>query len=160
MRWFGQGTCGPTGYICCVFVQQCFINWFHVGCNIVMIVPVVWERRWQSEIVSAHSDNHLVRQEAIPFILRSRLNCWNRAGHCGPVIRICPVRTSEGTPAVLSEVFVVLLRSLSSSSSCSKRGVRRVACSLILQLKLVRPSLLRSSYVPLSVWSVMQCLSW
>ena len=47
-----------------------------------------------------------------------------------------------------------------SSSSCSKRGARRVACSLILQVKLVRPSLPWSSYVPLSVWSVMQCLSW
>jgi hypothetical protein len=41
-----------------------------------------------------------------------------------------------------------------------KGGVRRVACSLILQVKLVRPSLPRLSYVPLSVWSVMQCLSW
>jgi hypothetical protein len=40
------------------------------------------------------------------------------------------------------------------------KGVRRVACSLILQVKLVRPSLPRSSYDPLSVWSVMQCLSW
>jgi hypothetical protein len=31
------------------------------------------------------------------------------------------------------------------SSSCLKRGVRHVACSLILQVKLVRPSLPRSS---------------
>jgi hypothetical protein len=49
-----------------------------------------------------------VRQEAIPVILRSsRLNCWNRAAHCGLLIGLCPVRTSEGTPAVLNEVFVV-----------------------------------------------------
>ena len=45
----------------------------------------------------------------------------------------------------------IYLSSSSSSSSRSKRGVRRVACSLILQVKLVRPSLPRSSYVPLSV---------
>ena len=41
----------------------------------------------------------------------------------------------------------------SSSSSCSWR-VRRVSCSLILKMKLVPPSLLRSSYVPSSPWSI------
>jgi len=49
--------------------------------------------------------------------------------------------------------------SSSSSSSCSRR-VRRVSCSLILEMKLVPPSLLRSSYVPLSFWSILQCLFW
>jgi len=39
--------------------------------------------------------------------------------------------------------------SMSSSSSCSWR-VRRVSCSLILKMKLVPPSLPRSSYVPSS----------
>ena len=41
----------------------------------------------------------------------------------------------------------------SSSSSCSWR-VRCVPCSLILKVELVPPSLLRSSYVPSSFWSV------
>ena len=40
---------------------------------------------------------------------------------------------------------------LSSSSSCAWR-VRRVSCSLILKMKLVPPSLPRSSYVPSSFW--------
>jgi len=42
----------------------------------------------------------------------------------------------------------------SSSSSCSWR-VRCVSCSLILKMKLVPPSLLRSSYVPSSFWSIL-----
>ena len=46
----------------------------------------------------------------------------------------------------------------SSSSSCSLR-VRCVPCSLILKVELVPPSLLRSSNVPSSFWSVFQCLS-
>ena len=46
-----------------------------------------------------------------------------------------------------------------SLSSCSLR-VRCVPCSLVLKLELVPPSLLRSSNVPSSFWSVLQCLSW
>jgi len=42
----------------------------------------------------------------------------------------------------------------SSSSSCSWR-VRRVSCSLILEMKLVPPSLPRSSYVPSSFWFML-----
>ena len=45
-----------------------------------------------------------------------------------------------------------------SSSSCSLR-VRCIPCSLILKVELVPPSLLRSSNVPSSFWSVFQCLS-
>jgi hypothetical protein len=41
-----------------------------------------------------------------------------------------------------------------SSSSCSWR-VRRVSCSLILEMKLVPPPLPRSSYVPLSFWLIL-----
>jgi hypothetical protein len=41
-----------------------------------------------------------------------------------------------------------------------KGGLGVLPDPLILQVKLVRPYLPRSSYVPLSVWSVMQCLSW
>ena len=48
---------------------------------------------------------------------------------------------------------------LKSSSSCSLR-VRCVPCSLVLKVELVPPSLLRSSNVPSSFWSVFQCLSW
>ena len=48
---------------------------------------------------------------------------------------------------------------ISSSSSCSLR-VRCVPCSLVLKVELVPPSLLRSSNVPSSFWSVFQCLSW
>jgi hypothetical protein len=40
------------------------------------------------------------------------------------------------------------------SSSCSWR-VRRVSCSLILQMKLVPPSLPRSSYVSSSFWFIL-----
>jgi hypothetical protein len=47
----------------------------------------------------------------------------------------------------------------SSSSSCPWR-VWRVSCSLILKMKLVPPSLPRSSYVPSSFWSTLQCLFW
>ena len=43
--------------------------------------------------------------------------------------------------------------SISSSSSWSWR-VRRVSCSLILKMKLVPPSLPRSSYVPSSFWLI------
>ena len=42
----------------------------------------------------------------------------------------------------------------SSSSSCSWR-VRCVSCSLILKMKLVPPSLPRSSYVPSSFWFIL-----
>ena len=44
--------------------------------------------------------------------------------------------------------------SSSSSSSCSWR-IRRVSCSLILTIKLVPPSLPRSSYVPSSFWFIL-----
>ena len=44
--------------------------------------------------------------------------------------------------------------SSSSSSSCSWR-VRCVSCSLILKMKLVPPSLPRSSYVPSSFWFIL-----
>ena len=42
----------------------------------------------------------------------------------------------------------------SSSTSCSWR-VRRVSCSLILKMKLVLPSIPRSSYVPSSFWFLL-----
>ena len=48
---------------------------------------------------------------------------------------------------------------MTSSSSHSWR-VRRVSCSLILKLKLVPPSLLWSSNVPSSFWSILYCLFW
>ena len=44
--------------------------------------------------------------------------------------------------------------SSSSSSSCSWR-IRHVSCSLIVKMKLVPPSLPRSSYVPLSFWFIL-----
>ena len=47
----------------------------------------------------------------------------------------------------------------SASSSCSLR-VRCISCSLILKVELVPPSLLWSSNVPSSFWSVFQCLCW
>jgi len=43
---------------------------------------------------------------------------------------------------------------ISSSSSCSWR-VRHVTCSLILKMKLVPPSLPRSSYVSSSFWFIL-----
>ena len=46
------------------------------------------------------------------------------------------------------------LNASSSSSSCTRR-VRRVSCSLILKMKVVPPSLPRSSYVALSFWSIL-----
>ena len=46
-----------------------------------------------------------------------------------------------------------------SSSSCSW-SVMRVSCSLILKMKLVPPSLPRSSYVPSPFWFILQCLFW
>ena len=46
--------------------------------------------------------------------------------------------------------------SSSSLSSCSWR-VRCVSCSLILKMKLVPPSLPRSSYVPSSFWFITYC---
>jgi hypothetical protein len=49
-----------------------------------------------------------------------------------------------------SESVTKILFSSSSSSSCSWR-VRRVSSSLILKMKLVPPSVPRSSYVPSSV---------
>jgi hypothetical protein len=39
-------------------------------------------------------------------------------------------------------------------------GLGVLSCSLILKVKLVTPSLPRSSYVPLSLWSILQCLFW
>ena len=53
--------------------------------------------------------------------------------------------------------FGILL--INKSWSCSLR-VRCVPCSLVLKVVLVPPSLLRSSNVPSSFWSVFQCLSW
>jgi hypothetical protein len=46
------------------------------------------------------------------------------------------------------------LRSIKASSSCSGR-MRRVSCPLILTMKLVPPSLTRSSYVPSSFWFIL-----
>jgi hypothetical protein len=46
-------------------------------------------------------------------------------------------------------------RKLCRISSSRTRSVRRVACSLILNMKLVPPSLSRSCYVPSSFWSVL-----
>ena len=43
---------------------------------------------------------------------------------------------------------------INTSSSCSWR-VRCVSCSLILKMKLVPPSLPRSSYVPSSFWFIL-----
>ena len=56
-------------------------------------------------------------------------------------------------------LFPFIPSSSSSSSSCPLR-VRRCYFSLILKMKLVPPSLLRSSHVPSSFRSVFQCLSW
>ena len=53
-----------------------------------------------------------------------------------------------------SKLFCNLLFTYKSSSSCSWR-VRRVSSSLILKMKLVPPSLPRSSYVPSSFWSIL-----
>ena len=53
----------------------------------------------------------------------------------------------------------IIYISSSSSSSCSLI-VRCVSCSLVLKVEFVPPSLLRSSNVPSSFWSVFQCLSW
>jgi len=47
-----------------------------------------------------------------------------------------------------------LSRKSLSSSSCSWR-IRRVSCSLILKMKLVPPSLPRSSYVSSSFWFIL-----
>jgi len=52
-----------------------------------------------------------------------------------------------------------MCRQSSSSSSCSLR-VRCVPCSLILEVELVPPSLLRSSNVPSSFWSVYVQTEW
>jgi hypothetical protein len=49
--------------------------------------------------------------------------------------------------------------SSSSSSSCSWR-FRHVFCSLILKMKLVPPSLPRSSHVPSFLRSILWCLFW
>jgi len=65
----------------------------------------------------------------------------------------------------ISDLFVLwfynfsAVLSSSSSSSCSLR-VRCLPCSLVLKVELVLPSLLWSSNVPSSFWSVFQCLSW
>jgi len=55
--------------------------------------------------------------------------------------------------------LVAYILSSSSSSSCLLR-VRCIPFSLVLKVELVPPSLLRSSNVPSSFWSVFQCLSW
>jgi len=55
---------------------------------------------------------------------------------------------------VLTVKFHFYYKLLSSSSSCSWR-VRRVSCSLILKMKLVPPSLPRTSYVPSSFWFIL-----
>ena len=49
-------------------------------------------------------------------------------------------------------VYQIYLRP--DTSSCSRR-FRHVSCSLILKMKLVPPSLPRSSYVPLSLWFIL-----
>jgi len=52
------------------------------------------------------------------------------------------------------------IKSASSSSSSGSLRVRCFPFSLVLKMELVPPSLLRSSNVPSSFWSVFQCLSW
>ena len=64
----------------------------------------------------------------------------------------CDVRLSFYVPDGLADRSSSL--SSSSSSSCSWR-VRHVSCSLILKMKLVSPSLPRSSYVPSSFWFIL-----
>ena len=61
------------------------------------------------------------------------------------------IQVTESPPNQLS--FCYILHYL-SSSSCSWR-VRCVSCSLILKMKLVPPSLPRSSYVPSSFWFIL-----
>ena len=60
---------------------------------------------------------------------------------------------NKNTHFVYNNVFFKKIVS-SSSSSCSWR-VRRVSYSLILKMKLVPPSLPRSTYVPLSFWFIL-----
>ena len=73
--------------------------------------------------------------------------CTNKYwGLCGPAEYSCGDGRNRATLT-------------SSSSSCSWR-VRRVSRSLILKMKLVPPSLPRSSYVPSSFWFILQCLFW
>jgi hypothetical protein len=63
---------------------------------------------------------------------------------------VCPVYLSV---CCLSQNDVTSSLSL-SSSLCSWR-IRNVSCFMILKMKLVSPSLPRSSYVPSSFWFIM-----
>jgi len=65
--------------------------------------------------------------------------------------------TSNETIAEIFGWSGKLISSSSSSSSCSWK-VRRVSCSLILKIKLVPPSLPRSSYIPSSFLLILYCL--
>jgi hypothetical protein len=55
----------------------------------------------------------------------------------------------------LVHIYLYIRRHLSSSSSSCSWMVRHVSCSLILKMKLVPPSLPRSSYVPPSFWFIL-----
>ena len=80
------------------------------------------------------------------FMKSENFNFWNPLGHSRPVTG-------------LLYLYLYLYSSSSSSSSCSLR-VTCIPCSLILKVEFVPPSLLRSSNVPSSFWSVFQCLFW
>ena len=72
-----------------------------------------------------------------------RLQLWPSSGRCYTKDILRRIQKPKHNYKILS--FKMSL----SSSSCSWR-VRRVSCSLILKMKLVPPTLPRSSYVPSS----------
>jgi hypothetical protein len=77
------------------------------------------------------------------FSLRSSLNVSDQVSH--------PNKTTGKIVIVYLSLHFCLAN---SSSSCSWR-VSHVSCSLILKMKLVPPSLPRSSYVPSSFWFIL-----
>ena len=82
------------------------------------------------------------------------LNCYNflwvqRRHNCSPAASFASCVMTLYLLKLLLQTFL----SIPSSSPYSWR-IRRVSCSLILKMKLVPPSRLRSSYVPSSFWSV------
>ena len=110
--------------------------------------------KWSSPYRALYESSALVWLEC--FLLRDVI--WGlshvcpfheRAQHL--FSRKCSVQWNTG--GLIVTYFLSSSSSL-SSSSCSWK-IRRVSCSLILKMKLVPPSLPRSSYVSSSFWFIL-----
>jgi hypothetical protein len=93
---------------------------------------------------------HMIYLAVIVFVISQccRTRCSPRIGFCQPLP--CPL--------LLEQFQLVYL--YSHPQHHVPEGLGMLSCFLFLKMKLVPPSLPRSSYVSSSFWFILQCLFW